>query len=128
MTRIYTCNWQDCNKGYETLNHLNTHVKIQSHGLKRTAKGHNPSYLPLFGRPFCPLVPRLMLVTEFEEIRKNWKKRLQAEGANRPPQAKTAPACPEDGSSSSWDSTLTRQLLPSQPANFGLSDAGGLGL
>lgn len=39
MTRIYTCNWQDCDKGYETLNHLNTHVKIQSHGLKRTAKG-----------------------------------------------------------------------------------------
>src|SRR3569833_3198884 len=85
-------------------------------------KVSQPFLPPPFWSPVCPLVPRLMLVTEFEEIRKNWKKRLQAEGANRPPQAKTAPACPEDGSSSSWDSTLTRQLLPSQPANFGLSD------
>lgn len=36
---MYKCGWQGCEKAYGTLNHLNAHVTMQSHGSKRTPEG-----------------------------------------------------------------------------------------
>lgn len=36
---MYKCGWQGCEKAYGTLNHLNAHVTMQSHGIKRTPEG-----------------------------------------------------------------------------------------
>ncbi|EXL66231.1 hypothetical protein FOPG_17577 [Fusarium oxysporum f. sp. conglutinans race 2 54008] len=36
IERIYKCGWNGCEKAYGTLNHLNAHVTLQSHGQKRT--------------------------------------------------------------------------------------------
>ncbi|KAG6821199.1 hypothetical protein H0H93_004019 [Arthromyces matolae] len=49
IERLYQCSWPDCNKAYGTLNHLNAHVTMQKHGVKR-----QPS--------------------EFKELRKQWRK------------------------------------------------------
>ncbi|KAF2225598.1 hypothetical protein BDZ85DRAFT_257763 [Elsinoe ampelina] len=39
IERMYKCGWQGCEKAYGTLNHLNAHVTMQSHGTKRTPEG-----------------------------------------------------------------------------------------
>lgn len=39
---MYKCGWQGCEKAYGTLNHLNAHVTMQSHGSKRTPEGKFP--------------------------------------------------------------------------------------
>jgi hypothetical protein len=39
IERLYKCGWDGCEKAYGTLNHLNAHVTMQSHGLKRTPEG-----------------------------------------------------------------------------------------
>lgn len=49
---MYKCGWNGCEKAYGTLNHLNAHVTMQSHGNKRTPEGMSYSlfqfcYLPL---------------------------------------------------------------------------------
>ncbi|KAF8074973.1 Zn finger family DNA binding protein [Lyophyllum atratum] len=49
IERLYRCAWQDCNKAYGTLNHLNAHVTMQKHGSKRSPN-------------------------EFKELRKQWRK------------------------------------------------------
>ncbi|KZP09891.1 hypothetical protein FIBSPDRAFT_715897, partial [Athelia psychrophila] len=49
IERLYQCSWPDCAKAYGTLNHLNAHVTMQKHGVKR-----NPN--------------------EFKELRKQWRK------------------------------------------------------
>jgi hypothetical protein len=36
---MYKCGWHGCEKAYGTLNHLNAHVTMQSHGSKRTPEG-----------------------------------------------------------------------------------------
>lgn len=36
---MYKCGWNGCEKAYGTLNHLNAHVTMQSHGNKRTPEG-----------------------------------------------------------------------------------------
>ena len=36
---MYKCGWNGCEKAYGTLNHLNAHVTMQSHGAKRTPEG-----------------------------------------------------------------------------------------
>lgn len=51
---MYKCGWNGCEKAYGTLNHLNAHVTMQSHGNKRTPE-------------------------EFKEIRKEWKARKKEE-------------------------------------------------
>lgn len=51
---MYKCGWNGCEKAYGTLNHLNAHVTMQSHGVKRTPE-------------------------EFKEIRKEWKLRKKEE-------------------------------------------------
>lgn len=42
---MYKCGWQGCEKAYGTLNHLNAHVTMQSHGTKRTPEGRSESSL-----------------------------------------------------------------------------------
>ena len=39
---MYKCGWNGCEKAYGTLNHLNAHVTMQSHGQKRTPEGREP--------------------------------------------------------------------------------------
>lgn len=55
---MYKCGWNGCEKAYGTLNHLNAHVTMQSHGSKRTPE-------------------------EFKEIRKEWKARKKEEDTQR---------------------------------------------
>jgi hypothetical protein len=55
---MYKCGWNGCEKAYGTLNHLNAHVTMQSHGAKRTPE-------------------------EFKEIRKEWKARKKEEENQR---------------------------------------------
>ena len=49
---MYKCGWQGCEKAYGTLNHLNAHVTMQSHGTKRTPEGRSESSPSIF---FCSL-------------------------------------------------------------------------
>ncbi|ODA77093.1 hypothetical protein RJ55_07611 [Drechmeria coniospora] len=58
IERMYKCGYNGCEKAYGTLNHLNAHVTMQSHGPKRTPE-------------------------EFKEIRKEWKQRKKEEEAQR---------------------------------------------
>ncbi|KAF2733113.1 hypothetical protein EJ04DRAFT_295644 [Polyplosphaeria fusca] len=58
IERMYKCGWNGCEKAYGTLNHLNAHVTMQSHGPKRTPE-------------------------EFKEIRKEWKAKKKEEEAQR---------------------------------------------
>lgn len=39
---MYKCGWNGCEKAYGTLNHLNAHVTMQSHGQKRVPEGMLP--------------------------------------------------------------------------------------
>lgn len=39
LPRRYKCDWNGCEKAYGTLNHLNAHISMQSHGDKRTPEG-----------------------------------------------------------------------------------------
>lgn len=38
---MYKCGWHGCEKAYGTLNHLNAHVTMQSHGAKRIPEGQS---------------------------------------------------------------------------------------
>lgn len=69
---MYKCGWQGCEKAYGTLNHLNAHVTMQSHGQKRTPEGRCRGTQ-------LPISPGLTRVTEFKEIRKEWKARKKEE-------------------------------------------------
>lgn len=46
IERMYKCGWNGCEKAYGTLNHLNAHVTMQSHGQKRTPEGMSLSCIP----------------------------------------------------------------------------------
>ena len=39
IERLYACNYPGCTKSYGTLNHLNAHVNMQKHGVKRHPNG-----------------------------------------------------------------------------------------
>jgi hypothetical protein len=39
VPRIYLCNHPECDRGYSTLNHLNTHIANKGHGPKRLPSG-----------------------------------------------------------------------------------------
>ena len=43
------CDYQGCEKAYGTLNHLNAHVTMQSHGQKRTPEGETASRFASLG-------------------------------------------------------------------------------
>lgn len=46
IERMYKCGWNGCEKAYGTLNHLNAHVTMQSHGAKRTPDGKPFTFNP----------------------------------------------------------------------------------
>lgn len=46
IERMYKCGWNGCEKAYGTLNHLNAHVTMQSHGIKRTPEGKQYGCFP----------------------------------------------------------------------------------
>jgi hypothetical protein len=48
IERMYKCGWNGCEKAYGTLNHLNAHVTMQSHGQKRTPEGNHPHFTVIF--------------------------------------------------------------------------------
>ena len=50
---MYKCGWNGCEKAYGTLNHLNAHVTMQSHGAKRTPEGTFCAYLNLYISRCC---------------------------------------------------------------------------
>jgi hypothetical protein len=56
---MYKCGWNGCEKAYGTLNHLNAHVTMQSHGQKRTPEGMFNSYIVI--SESTALVPILVL-------------------------------------------------------------------
>jgi len=73
IERMYKCGWNGCEKAYGTLNHLNAHVTMQSHGQKRTPE-------------------------EFKEIRKEWKARKKEEETQRKQDEERARnSAPSDG-------------------------------
>lgn len=39
LKRPYKCGWDGCEKAYETVRHLNTHITMQSHGPNRIPEG-----------------------------------------------------------------------------------------
>ncbi len=68
IERMYKCGWQGCEKAYGTLNHLNAHVTMQSHGQKRTPEGKLVLFVVIVAksrfwldheRPFFGLLVRL---------------------------------------------------------------------
>ncbi|KAI8142388.1 hypothetical protein BJV82DRAFT_516651 [Fennellomyces sp. T-0311] len=67
VERLYHCNYPGCTKAYGTLNHLNAHVSMQSHGPKR-------------------------LPSEFKELRKQWRKQKREREATRQQQQENAAA------------------------------------
>lgn len=58
IERLYQCSWPSCSKAYGTLNHLNAHVTMQKHGVKRSPN-------------------------EFKELRKQWRKSKKEEADAR---------------------------------------------
>lgn len=68
---MYKCGWSGCEKAYGTLNHLNAHVTMQSHGQKRTPEGQSTINLMFVANarfwlacacsPFCGLHPLVVL-------------------------------------------------------------------
>ena len=42
---MYKCGWNGCEKAYGTLNHLNAHVTMQSHGQKSTPEGESTVFV-----------------------------------------------------------------------------------
>lgn len=103
---MYKCGWHGCEKAYGTLNHLNAHVTMQSHGVKRTPE-------------------------EFKEIRKEWKARKKQEEAERkaveeearrssaeggqPSEAQNQAPTPAPVSSAQYTPVPPRQLPPPLP-------------
>lgn len=51
---MYKCGWNGCEKAYGTLNHLNAHVTMQSHGSKRTPEGTSPGIFLALASPGDP--------------------------------------------------------------------------
>ncbi|KAL7935700.1 hypothetical protein V8C35DRAFT_278700 [Trichoderma chlorosporum] len=117
IERMYKCGWNGCEKAYGTLNHLNAHVTMQSHGQKRTPE-------------------------EFKEIRKEWKQRKKEEEAQRKAEEERQraaaanaaqngggdPQAP-DGASSSGYPTRPVQLPPIgyQPNQYPAPPSGNVG-
>ncbi|KAI4727738.1 hypothetical protein E4T49_04488 [Aureobasidium sp. EXF-10728] len=79
IERMYKCGWNGCEKAYGTLNHLNAHVTMQSHGAKRTPEAHAPR------NTSCTWKNRAnSSCLEFKEIRKEWKaKKKEEENARK---------------------------------------------
>ncbi|RPB16982.1 hypothetical protein P167DRAFT_202884 [Morchella conica CCBAS932] len=99
IERMYKCGYNGCEKAYGTLNHLNAHVTMQSHGVKRTPE-------------------------EFKEIRKEWKARKKEEEAQRKAQEEAERQRSTEGGSA----TEVAQVTPgaAAPASSAQYTAGGM--
>jgi hypothetical protein len=68
IERMYKCGWNGCEKAYGTLNHLNAHVTMQSHGPKRTPEGKSMSLVSfisfLVTLAWTPIYPSLRCYAE----------------------------------------------------------------
>ncbi|KAI6716299.1 hypothetical protein JHW43_001077 [Diplocarpon mali] len=121
IERMYKCGWNGCEKAYGTLNHLNAHVTMQSHGQKRTPEGklfvapapsprlrwgsgktavHGSTKASGLSVQHALTPPR---PTEFKEIRKEWKARKKEEETQRKAEDDRARAAvvPAEGQASS---------------------------
>ncbi|KAL3425461.1 hypothetical protein PVAG01_02252 [Phlyctema vagabunda] len=118
IERMYKCGWNGCEKAYGTLNHLNAHVTMQSHGTKRTPE-------------------------EFKEIRKEWKARKKEEESQRKAEEdrnRNATIAPPDGQQPEGAPPARYQGAPAQvqlppisyqpgsqvPGQYQAAPAGGL--
>lgn len=94
---MYKCGWNGCEKAYGTLNHLNAHVTMQSHGPKRTPE-------------------------EFKEIRKEWKARKKEEENQRKAeeerQRQAAQAAAQNGEPQGPDGPPTSTYPGSRPVTL----------
>jgi hypothetical protein len=70
IERMYKCGWQGCEKAYGTLNHLNAHVTMQSHGNKRTPEG-------MFDCLFCSSARRPFRLAHYGPLHHNRVPRLR---------------------------------------------------
>lgn len=97
IERMYKCGWNGCEKAYGTLNHLNAHVTMQSHGQKRTPE-------------------------EFKEIRKEWKQRKKEEETQRKAEEErhrqAAAAAAQNGGPDPADGTPTSSYPGSRPVQL----------
>ncbi|KAK4959536.1 hypothetical protein LTR66_013076 [Elasticomyces elasticus] len=108
IERMYKCGWNGCEKAYGTLNHLNAHVTMQSHGTKRTPE-------------------------EFKEIRKEWKaKKKEEENARKQDEERQRQehgrSAPENGAQPgqyAQHSMLPPQMGGPQLPPIGYAPAGG---
>ncbi|ATY59380.1 transcriptional regulator [Cordyceps militaris] len=80
IERMYKCGWNGCEKAYGTLNHLNAHVTMQSHGQKRTPEANMRGKKK---RKDFKEHLLMMGTIEFKEIRKEWKARKKEEDSQR---------------------------------------------
>ncbi|EFE42897.1 C2H2 transcription factor (Con7), putative [Trichophyton verrucosum HKI 0517] len=108
IERMYKCGWNGCEKAYGTLNHLNAHVTMQSHGAKRSPDGlyslfillslclieatlyfpcRLPAIYPLASLSLCNRslgrCSKPASWWKFKEIRKEWKARKKEEDNQR---------------------------------------------
>ncbi|KAG0136980.1 hypothetical protein HOY82DRAFT_576212 [Tuber indicum] len=93
IERMYKCGWHGCEKAYGTLNHLNAHVTMQSHGIKRTPE-------------------------EFKEIRKEWKARKKQEEAERKAVEEETRRSSAEGGQSSEVQNQTPAAVPVSGAQY----------
>ncbi|KAG0693121.1 hypothetical protein DFH29DRAFT_816703 [Suillus ampliporus] len=105
IERLYQCSWPSCTKAFGTLNHLNAHVTMQRHGVKRSRN-------------------------EFKELRKQWRKSNKEEVDARAAASATMARSSHHPITSTED-FLSPQLLnklkrkaPSSPSDTSDSDKG----
>ena len=81
IERLYSCRWDGCDKAYGTLNHLNAHVSMQKHGIKRKPEGQFIQLeLHSWSSGILTIIPRLhCFLPEFKDVRKAWRKRKKEE-------------------------------------------------
>lgn len=70
---MYKCGWNGCEKAYGTLNHLNAHVTMQSHGAKRTPEGESyvavlHSYFTFWGGSLSIAVYLVTIYSKLSQI------------------------------------------------------------
>ncbi|KAJ5907583.1 hypothetical protein N7495_000265 [Penicillium taxi] len=94
IERMYKCGWNGCEKAYGTLNHLNAHVTMQSHGAKRTPE-------------------------EFKEIRKEWKARKKEEDTQRKAAEERERAAAQAAQANQVDASGPSDSQPGQPSAYG---------
>lgn len=78
IERMYKCGWNGCEKAYGTLNHLNAHVTMQSHGNKRTPEGKRPLFSTHCSFPMLFVFTRRVFATcgEYKSDVWRWWPRL----------------------------------------------------